>query len=37
MFTTIGCTSRLVTGFISGGIVTIIFGFLPSLYPDDVP
>ena len=37
IFTTIACISRIISGFVSGGIVTIIFGFLPTLYPNELP
>jgi len=37
LFTAIACISRIISGFMSGGIVTIIFGFLPTLYPEELP
>lgn len=36
-FIAVACISRGFSGFMSGGAVTVIFGFLPTLYPDRLP
>ncbi len=33
----IGSISRFICGFMAGGVCTIIFSYLPILYPDNYP
>ena len=36
-FIIVACVTRGFSGFMSGGAATVIFGFLPTLYPDRLP
>jgi len=36
LFIAIGSISRFISGFMAGGICTIIFSYLPILYPENL-